>query len=170
MSLRSKQEAKSTTFTSSYRVAIEDTLAMQKPLDPIIAKYIRLNQVVNVAAFANGDAWSANLFYSFDKEEQVLYIMSAASSRHSQLIAQNPKVCGTICDQETEVAMLRGLQFSGTMRTASAKTEDRAFDLYAERFPVAKTFRDLLWVLEFDEIKYTDNSIMFGHKVTWNAN
>lgn len=135
--------------------------------ESLIWQYIQANWVVSFTTQQDGKLWSANAFYVADFERKSLIILSGKETQHGQMLLQNPKVSGTISNQEKEIPQLKGLQFSGEMTILENEQSEHAFRLYCEQFPIAKQMRETVWRLHFSELKYTDNSLGFGTKLYW---
>ncbi len=133
----------------------------------IIWQYIQANWVVSFTTQQGEKLWSANAFYVGEKETNSLILLSSENTQHGQMLLQNPKVSGTISNQEKDVALLKGLQFAGEMHPLENEEANRAFELYCQQFPIARQMKETVWQLRFSILKYTDNSLGFGTKLYW---
>lgn len=130
-----------------------------------IWSFIDKNHVISLTAYSKGKLWSANLFYAHDMVNKCLWIMTSGDTEHGKLMKENWMVTGTISDQESNVLLLRGIQYIGNIEIC----EDKAgLICYQKRFPVAKLHKETLWKLTFCRLKYTNNTLGFGYKLNWN--
>ena len=134
--------------------------------DAIIA-FIEENRVLSLCTARGSTPWAANCFYAFDPDAMNLLFMSEPSTRHGSELQQNDQVAGTISSQESNVARLRGIQFSGTARLLTERDLDTAKRLYLRRFPVAALHSAPLWAISLELVKYTNNTLGFGTKLCW---
>lgn len=133
----------------------------------IISRYLSKNHVLALCAHADGDIWSANCFYVADIERMSLYFMTELKTRHGSLMHKNPHVVGTIATQPKTVALIQGIQYSGSATLLEGEEDRAARALYCEHFPVAAAMKAPVWQLRLDEIKMTDNTLGFGTKLMW---
>jgi len=76
-------------------------------------------------------------------------------------------VAGGIALETKQIALLRGLQFTGVMEPCSESDLDRCRLLYLKRFPFAVLKMDELWKITIMQAKLTDNRLGFGTKLLW---
>ena len=137
-------------------------------IDSRILDFIGEHHVLTVAcASLDGALWCANAFYVFDEKEEGFIITSEAKTRHAQLFLENPQVTGSIVLETETVGMIRGLQFSGTVRRCESGLFDRCRLRYLKRFPYAVFKGGEIWLIIPDKMKYTDNRLGFGKKLLW---
>lgn len=109
----------------------------------MIRNYI--SQVIHMSLGTVGEdcrPWVCELHYAFD-DELNLYWVSARDARHSQEVAANPNVSGTIVVQHFLDQMPRGVQFEGTVEVLEDVTpEHPAYKTYVGRFPSRASFID----------------------------
>lgn len=132
-----------------------------------IFAYVRANHVLTVCSTCGSIPWAANCFYAFDGEEATFLFLSDLETRHAAEIRENAAVAGTISSQRSNVAKLRGLQYSGTARLLDGAGETRGREIYYRRFPFARLHAAPLWAIVPEMMKYTDNSLGFGAKLVW---
>lgn len=135
-----------------------------------ISDFINEHHVLTLAAAAGGDIWCASAFYVFDPDNTSFIITSDENTRHMLLALdgkQTGTVSGTIVLETETVGMIRGLQFKARIKKAGTSLLDRARLLYLKRFPYAVLKGGDLWTLELSELKFTDNRLGFGKKLTW---
>lgn len=93
--------------------------------------------------------------------------MSDPKSKHSVLSLENNRVAGTINSQPSHILSIKGVQYSGTASLVDHETQQHAYDLYTERFPIAKIKSLPIWEIKIDRLKFTNNSMGFGKKLVW---
>lgn len=76
-------------------------------------------------------------------------------------------VAGGIALETKQIALLRGLQFTGVMEPCGESDLDRCRLLYLKRFPFAVLKMGELWKISIKEAKLTDNRLGFGTKLLW---
>ena len=132
-----------------------------------IEKYLKKHHVLTLCAAAEGDLWCANCFYVVEPGQMTLLLMTELKTRHGTLMAQQPRVSGTIAAQPKTVALIKGVQYSGWVEQLTGEAEQVGRALYCQQFPVARAMPSPLWRLSLDEIKMTDNTLGFGKKRYW---
>jgi Uncharacterized protein conserved in bacteria len=141
---------------------------MKKTDLDMISEYISENHVISFCCFAEDDIWAANSFYIFNKDDVCFYLMSDPNTRHGRLAIANPVVAGTINEQPSNILSIKGLQYKGVMALLADGVERQlAYQTYTQRFPVAKIKSLPLWKIEIQEMKFTNNSLGFGKKISW---
>lgn len=104
-------------------------------------------------------------FYLFHPSSRSLLFKSSPRSRHASLLEPGTAVAGTILPAAIDFSALQGIQFSGTVENVQAGGED----LYHERFPNARAIPGSVYCVRLARVKMTDNGVVFGHKLHWNA-
>jgi uncharacterized protein YhbP (UPF0306 family) len=92
--------------------------------------------------------------------------MSQDKTKHIQDIKYNNKVAGTIAP-ETTIAKIRGIQLKGTVEALDGQLLAIAKSAYQKKFPMAKLMDGILYGIELNYIKMTDNTLGFGKKLIW---
>lgn len=132
-----------------------------------IRAYCQQNHVLTLCAHHQSESWAASLFYVLAMEASTFYIMTSPGTRHGRIMTENPDISGTISDQTEEVAILRGLQFSGIVSQLTEPERTQALEQYQNRFPAARRHTEVLWKIKCREMKLTDNTAGFGTKYYW---
>jgi uncharacterized protein len=140
-----------------------------------IIEFIGEHHLLSFAAAGGGDIWCASLFYAFDEKIPAFIITSDAHTRHIKLALENlhpdnssqAVVAGTIALETEKIGMIRGLQFKAILKKADSSLFNEHRLLYLKRFPYAVLKGGELWVLELEEVKFTDNRLGFGSKLHW---
>ncbi|HEY5719601.1 MAG TPA: pyridoxamine 5'-phosphate oxidase family protein [Gammaproteobacteria bacterium] len=96
--------------------------------------------VLSLATLHRGGAHAASLMYA--RDGYTLYWLSSTGSRHSQALAEQPRVTATVAGQFTDFREIRGLQLSGTASLVSVADESRqAMEHLAARYPFLALFQ-----------------------------
>ncbi len=133
-------------------------------IDTRIEKFIGRHHVLTLAtATVDGLPYCCNLFYAYDKAAKAFVFTSDPATRHSRMMSDNAAAAASIVLETRVVGKVQGLQVTG--RTRPATDGDRA--LYIKRFPYAALAGLHLWRMEAHTMKFTDNTLGFGKKLTW---
>lgn len=132
-----------------------------------ISKFILANHVVGLATIHDGKPWAASCFYAFDTQAKAIILLTSRESRHAEGMLANTCVAGTIAGQPSSILKIRGIQFIAGARLLEGDAANDAYHLYCGRHPIARIRKSDVWILEFEEIKFTDNSKIFAGKTLW---
>lgn len=133
-----------------------------------ISEFIERNHVVGLAVLdTDGVPWAANCFYVFDEEDVSLVILSRDNTRHAAAMAAHPRIAGTISGQIHKVKDIQGVQFKAEALLTEGADRKSALRLYYRKFPFARLVPADVWRLRLGSVKFTDNTIVFGHKTLW---
>jgi uncharacterized protein YhbP (UPF0306 family) len=140
-------------------------------MDPRIIKFIKEHHVLTLATSKDNIPWTSHCFYAFLEEDNALVFTTDKNTRHGAEMEHNQLVSGGIVLETKEVGKIRGMQLSGTVRNHNNESEkrlsSRTKQAYLKRFPFAILMKTNLWILQIDSIKFTDNRLGFGKKLTW---
>jgi len=102
----------------------------------LIIKYLDKARILNLATVSRDAPHCVSVYFAHDNAHN-LYWISLPDSRHSQEIAKNHKVAGTIVLPQEYGDPTHGLQVHGTARQITDPAEIREFvQAYAERYNV----------------------------------
>ncbi|EIV8403982.1 MULTISPECIES: YhbP family protein [Enterobacteriaceae] len=132
-----------------------------------ITGWLNAQRVVAYCVSDGKSLWCANAFYVFDPDAAVFYLLSSPRSRHGRMAGSRTQVAGTVSDQAESVMRIRGLQFHGELRLLEGEEGERACKRYYRCFPFARMMSAPVWAIEINEMKFTDNTLGFGKKLTW---
>ena len=76
---------------------------------------------------------------------------------------QNPNVAGTIQPDKLNPLAIKGLQFTGVM----TENAEHASAHYYKKYPFALAMPGVVWAIQLDYTKMTDNTLSFGKKIIW---
>lgn len=130
-------------------------------------RWLGKQHVITWCVARDGELWCANAFYVYDPQQVAFYLLSDESTRHGQMTGERARIAGTVNGQPKTVALIRGVQFKGEIRRLSGDEEEAKRKLYNHRFPVARMLSAPVWEIRPDELKFTDNTLGFGKKLSW---
>lgn len=132
-----------------------------------ISRWLQKQHVVSWSVARDDELWAACAFYFYDSNKVAFYILSDENTRHARMSGSCAPVAGTVNGQPKTVALIRGVQFRGTIRLLAGDEAAAARARYNRRFPVARVLPAPVWEVRIDELKFTDNTLGFGKKLTW---
>ena len=121
---------------------------------------------MTLATSSENVPWCASAFYAYDKEQNKLIISSKHETKHATQASQNQNVACSIALETKIIGKLQGIQIAGTIELTQ-DSHDKA--TYLKRFPYAAPFLEPLWAIKIVHAKFTDNTLGFGKKLTFNA-
>lgn len=134
-------------------------------IDKRIIDFIKEHHVLTIAVSDGDDLWCANAFYALHEEDHSLIITSEESTRHIKIALRDGRATGSIVLETETIGLIRGLQWKGTISKGDNKLTSPHRQTYLKRFPYAILSGADLWVIKFEELKYTDNRLGFGKKL-----
>lgn len=102
-------------------------------------------------------------------DRAVLVFKSSRGSRHEKATQTETKVAGTILPEKFDLARMKGIQFEGETIHQHQLSQEFVSEYYRQ-FPFAHTKTGYVWAIQLKEIKFTNNTLGFGHKTTWSFN
>ena len=146
---------------------------MHTPQNKALA-YLEKHNVMTLATIGPDGLWAAAVFYV--NTDLNLYFISAPTSRHSQNIAHNPQVAGTIQEDYSDWPEIKGIQFEGHVQQIKGAEQVQALANYGAKFPIVgnlkqapahiiKAMSKISWYkVETTKLYFVDNSMGFGHR------
>ncbi len=136
-----------------------------------ITEFLETNHVASLALVCpDGILWAASSFYVYDHDEVALIIFGGDKSRHAEALSFHPYIAGTIAGQPQDIRKIQGVQFRATAKQLENGSDDVARRLYYKKFPLARVMSSKVWILQLDELKFTDNTLFFAEKTLWFSN
>ena len=120
-------------------------------------------KLLSLAVLRDNLPYCFSAFYAYDTQNKELIISSSSDTQHIKAIFSNRHVSGTIALDTKFVARIKGIQFTGQIRSA----DERAATLYLKRFPFARAMEAEFYTIRLDWMKLTDNTLTFGKKLIW---
>jgi uncharacterized protein YhbP (UPF0306 family) len=103
-------------------------------IERIIREYLPGVIHMSLATTANNKPWVCEVHFSYD-DELKLYFISTLARRHSNEIANNSNVAGSIVEQHVVGKKVRGVYFEGTAELLDGvDNKNPAYLTYSERF------------------------------------
>lgn len=99
----------------------------------LVVEYLDRARQMQIATSVDNQPWVATVYFAHDNAHN-LYWISMPDTRHSQEIARNPNVAGTIVVDNTPGQPVRGIQFTGVAREIPNTEVKANIEAYAERF------------------------------------
>ena len=139
-----------------------------------LESYFRAHHVATLATMAADGPWAAAVFYVNDGND--LYFLSSPKSRHCVNLKQDARAAATIQADYSDWPEIKGVQLEGTVSKLSGDREDRARQLYAEKFiflgklgktpaAIVEALARISWYcLTPTHLFLIDNSVSFGHR------
>lgn len=113
------------------------------------------------------EPYSFSCFFAFNGKENLLYYKSNSSAYHSKILLQNPKVSGTIMPDKLNKLAVKGIQFTGVVLAENDPLCMDAFKNYHFRFPLAIAIPGVVWTIQLNQLKMTDNVPGIFKKHSW---
>jgi len=132
-----------------------------------IITFIHQHHVLTLATCSENKPYCCSCFYVYIDELNLFVFTSEKTTRHIQDTENQKRVSGAIAIETSIVGKIRGLQFTGTIRELKGCDLKTAKSSYLQRFPIAVLSHLLLWGVEVDFFKLTDNRLGFGKKIIW---
>ena len=134
-----------------------------------IVKFLSNHHVVSIAAAADGEVWAACCFYVFDEANARLIVLTSLKTKHGGLMIRSAKVAGTIAGQPDSITKISGVQFAATAALIEDEADLKAAQsLFYKAHPAARVMKSDVWALNLDNVKFTDNKLVFAQKTYWN--
>ena len=140
-----------------------------------ILAYIAAHNTLTLATERDGKPWANAVFYANDGF--TFYFVSDPQTRHADHLRNNPRVAGTIQDDQRDWRAIQGVQLEGTCEEITNPFESaRALTIYAAKYPfigdllrAPKEIGSAMAKARFHKltpawIRLTDNTRGFGHK------
>ncbi len=138
-------------------------------MDDRIIKFIREQTCASVCCADHpGNPYCFSCVYAYDSDEKLLYYKSSSNTRHSEILLLHPAAAGTILPDKLNMLHIKGIQFEGIVLPADHPLTKNATARYYQKHPLALTQPGSIWTIQLNTIKFTDNSLGFGKKITWN--
>ncbi len=137
-------------------------------MDDRIVKFIGEQTCASICcADQPGKPYCFSCVYAFDSDEKLLYYKSSNNTRHSEILLHHPAVAGTILPDRLNMLHIIGIQFEGIVLPADHPLAKHAPARYYKTHPLALTQPGSIWTVQLNTLKFTDNSLGFGKKITW---
>ena len=140
-----------------------------KKMDSEIIDFIKGNKIAVICCSDSSNMpYCFHCFYAFDEKKYLLFFKSSSQTFHSKLLLENPYIAGSILPGKIELLALKGVQLAGTILYNEIPDHIEPSAYYHKRFPLALAKRGVVWFIQLELVKMTDNTNVFGKKSTWN--
>jgi len=139
-------------------------------IDSTIIRFLKQHHLLTLATSNDDKPYCCSCFYVYNDKENYFLVTSDNDTRHISEVLKQSCVSCAIALETTMVGKIQGIQFTGTMRKIGEADSHKEKTAYIKRFPVAVFSELLLWRIEPDFIKFTDNRLGFGKKMIWKKN
>jgi hypothetical protein len=137
------------------------------PIDRRIIDFIKEHHVLTLATSSNNKPYTCSCFYIYLEVENLFVFTSDRLTKHIIDVDSNKNVAGAIALETSMIGKIQGIQFTGVIAELSGEILKTATSAYHKKFPVALLKDLLLWGVEANFIKMTDNRLGFGKKLIW---
>lgn len=139
-----------------------------------VLHYLDAHHAMTIASHGEDGVWAAAVFYVND--DLRLYFLSAPTTRHSRNIAHDARIAITIQEDCADWPEIKGIQAEGRAVEIGGAEENRARELYGQKYPVVgkvaqapafivKALAKVRWYrFEPESLYFIDNSAGFGHR------
>ena len=134
-------------------------------MDERICLFLKESIIAVIAAQSEDGPYCFSCFFAFDEESNSIIFKSSESTQHAKFLSADSRTAGCVNSSETSVTHLKGIQFIGSC--FSIKTEDSLIACYKKKYPFAVFKSGDYWNISLNEVKFTDNRLGFGTKLTW---
>lgn len=135
--------------------------------DERITSFISSQTVLTMAVCTAGIPYCASCFYAYNEEHNMLVFKSSKETRHTSAGLLNKRVSGTVLPDKLLKGKVKGVQFQGLFLQPEGDVLSDLQGVYYRKYPFAMAMGGDIWAIELRWIKFTDNTLGFGKKVTW---
>ena len=136
-------------------------------MDKHIVQFMKEQTVMTIATCKNNSPHCAMCFYVFIEEINAIVFKSKPSTTHVSEALNNTSVAGTILPDKFTPGKTSGIQFNGEFKPAEGEMHHVAAKHYYLKYPFAAVVPGELWLIELSNIVFTDATLGFGKKRTW---
>jgi uncharacterized protein YhbP (UPF0306 family) len=135
--------------------------------DKKIIQFIKKHHILTLATSNENKPYCCTCFYVYLEKENKFLITSDTDTRHIHEVSIQPFVAGAIALETSMIGKIQGIQVTGIIKKLEGKELEKAKTSYISKFPVAALSKLVMWRIEPDFIKFTDNRLGFGKKIIW---
>ena len=138
-----------------------------KEPDKRIVRFIKKHHILTLATSNENKPYCCTCFYVYLEKENKFFITSDKDTRHINEVSMQPVIAGAIALETSMIGKIQGIQFTGIIKELKGKEFEKAKSAYLRKFPVAAFSKLVMWSIEPDFMKFTDNRLGFGKKMIW---
>lgn len=147
---------------------------MSMTLAARVLHHLQTHHVATLATSGAEGVWAAAVFYVHDGWN--LYFLSSPTSRHCANLGHSAQVAVTIQSDYADWPGIKGVQMEGRVYELSGEAEQRARQLYGQKFAVvgklalapaaiARALAKVHWYrITPQRLFFIDNALGFGHR------
>ena len=139
----------------------------ENPIDKRVIEFICRHHVFTLATSSENKPYTCSCFYVYLEIENLFVFTSDKQTRHIGDVENNKQVAGAVALETSMIGKIQGIQFTGIISELEGEILNLATSAYLKKFPIAHLKDLLLWGVEPDFIKMTDNRLGFGKKLIW---
>ncbi len=133
-----------------------------------IDEFITKQHCANICCIDEaGHPYCFSCFYTYDKENTLLYFKSSENTKHGNMMLKNRILAGSILPDKLNFLQIKGIQLQGRLIEKGNSLGLNASSQYYKQHPTALAMPGEIWVIQLDSIKFTDNTLGFGSKINW---
>lgn len=136
-------------------------------VDERIVSFLQAQTVLTVATTKDNVPYCATCFYVYAADHNALIFKSSPETVHVGQGLMNQYVAGSVLPDKLITGKVKGIQFSGSFSKVQNAGESDLQKAYYKKYPFARAMGGELWVIKLAWIKFTDNTLGFGKKITW---
>jgi len=145
---------------------------MNSEIPDAVKNFLKDEFILSFSCRSGESLHSVTVYYSFCEKLSSVIFASQGASEHSRILKSNPLTAGSIYRSTRNVLEIQGIQFTGRVSNLSAQVSrssdsDECISNYLKTFPESCNIDADFWQINFDYIKFTDNTHSFGHKLIW---
>lgn len=135
-----------------------------------IVDFLKNNRVATICFIDEKNTpYCFSCFFVFKEETAILVFKSSQGTSHEKNTKAATKISGTILPEQLDFLKIKGVQFSG--KTLNENEIDSTLSSsYYKKYPFGRLMGGYIWAVKLEFIKFTDNTLTFGHKTLWSAN
>lgn len=136
-------------------------------VDERIVSFLRAQTVLTIATSDANIPYCATCFYAYSTEYNVLVFKSSPDTTHISQGLANCHVAGSVLPDKLITGKVKGIQYSGVFEKPGGELQAEVQKEYYKKYPFALAMGGDLWIIKLSWIKFTDNTLGFGKKLTW---
>lgn len=146
----------------------ESRFSMEKLPDAII-EFLDKNRAATICyTDEQSKPQSFVCLFAFVKGEATLIFKSSYGTEHEDMATLMTQVAGTVLPDKLDLLKIKGVQFKGHTVSESQLSQSLV-STYYNKYPFVRVKSGYLWAIRLESVKFTDNTLVFGHKTYWHA-
>lgn len=140
-----------------------------KTIPENIVSFLNNNRVATICfSDEKNNPYCFSCFFVFVEKTATLVFKSSYGTSHEDYTQFATKVSGTVLPEQLDFLKIKGIQFIGnTLNESEVNSELNS--AYYKKYPFGRVMGGYIWAIKLECIKFTDNTLTFGHKTIWSA-